>query len=111
MRIIFLVLLVLAIRVPLIGAWEQTQLKFEDRLPLSITGTISAVGSNMIEIIDESDGRAKRLAYFGREEFKAGERVRVWFDKRFWTIEQIQRMTPVAFEAGQSNAGYLYKKE
>ncbi len=79
--------------------------------PDSIVGTISAVGRDTLEVYDEGEKRTKRFVYlFNGVQFITGERVRIFFNSSSGAIELIKKVTPLEYEKGVRNLGYLYKK-
>jgi len=78
----------------------------------SVTGVISLLNRNTIEIIDEDDKRVKRFSYFFPDKtLKIGDRARVYFDPRTGLIDRLEKMTPVEYKKDGQNAGYILKSE
>lgn len=77
------------------------------------TGIILGIRGNSFLIEDERDKTVRRFYYVlsGLSDFRAGDRVRVYFELRSQTADSIVRMRPVEYIKGRQNAGYIYKKD
>ncbi len=87
--------------------------KFYPRSTLErVVGTIQKIERNILSIYDEHDKTLKRLVYVNnRGEFKAGDRVSIFYQKKGNLIESVKKMTAVDYKEDSQNLGYLFKKK
>jgi len=75
-----------------------------------MTGEVVRIESTWIYVKDEQS--IETVCFFVHKErlkkFHVGDRVRVHYQRAGGQALSIQRMTPVEYEAGKKNAGYLF---
>ena len=78
----------------------------------TIVGTIEGIRLNTLDIRDEQDRQVKSFVYFPADsnQFRKGDRVRIYFRCRDGFIESIKTMTPVKYKKEGQYAWYLLKK-
>lgn len=106
---ICLVLLVLFFCWPQSGSADSNS-SFSQERTRYITGEVVRIENTWIYVKDEQS--IETMRFFVHEErlkkFQVGDRVRVHYRRAGGPAISIQRMTPVEYEAGQKNAGYLF---
>ncbi|MDE2223300.1 MAG: hypothetical protein KGK03_09565 [Candidatus Omnitrophica bacterium] len=78
----------------------------------SVVGTIRSFSRNSVDIYDESGRKVRRFVYLTRYgDFKAGDRVRLYYYIQTNVVEDIKGMTLVEYQEKGANQGYLIKEK
>lgn len=76
----------------------------------TVTGPIRSMDRNTIDIYDENEKAVKRFVYLDPSSpYRAGERVRIYYDRHSRKVVIIKKMTVLEYSKGGQNLGYITK--
>jgi hypothetical protein len=76
-----------------------------------VTGTVKDIGRNSIKIFDELNKINRSFIYLSdRGEFKAGDRVRVYYYPANGVVKNIRKEPLEAYQKNGRNLGYIVNK-